>query len=75
MKKPIFFAALFMVLFSACEKQFENHSTDRQDEADVLVLSGVKPTETLVKTYYDQTSNGILWSPKGDNTHRGFRCF
>lgn len=66
MKKPIFFAALFMVLFSACEKQFENHSTDRQDEADVLVLSGVKPTETLVKTYYDQASNGILWSPKGE---------
>lgn len=66
MKKPIFFAALFMALFSACEKQFENHSTDKQDEADVLVLSGVKPTETLVKTYYDQASNGILWSPKGE---------
>lgn len=66
MKKPIFFAALFMALFSACEKQFENHSTDKQDEADMLVLSGVKPTETLVKTYYDQTSNGILWSPKGE---------
>lgn len=66
MKKPIFFAALFMALFSACEKQFENHSTDRQDEADVLVLSGVKPTATTVKTYYDQASNGILWSPKGE---------
>lgn len=66
MKKPIFFAALFLALFSACEKQFENHSTDKQDEADVLVLSGVKPTETLVKTYYDQASNGILWSPKGE---------
>lgn len=66
MKKPIFFAALFMVLFSACEKQFENHSTDRQDEADVLVLSGVKPAATTVKTYYDQASNGILWSPKGE---------
>lgn len=66
MKKPIFFAALFMALFSACEKQFENHSTDRQDEADVLVLSGVKPTATSVKTYYDQASNGILWSPKGE---------
>ena len=66
MKKPIFFAALFMALFSACEKQFENHSTDRQDEADVLVLSGVKPAATTVKTYYDQASNGILWSPKGE---------
>lgn len=66
MKKPIFFAALFMALFSACEKQFENHSTDRQDEADVLVLSGVKPTATSVRTYYDQASNGILWSPKGE---------
>lgn len=66
MKKPIFFAALFMALFSACEKQFENHSTDKQDEADVLVLSGVKPTATTVKTYYDQASNGILWSPKGE---------
>ena len=66
MKKPIFFAALFMALFSACEKQFENHSTDRQDESDVLVLSGVKPTATSVRTYYDQASNGILWSPKGE---------
>lgn len=66
MKKPIFFAALFMALFSACEKQFENHSTDRQNEADVLVLSGVKPTATSVRTYYDSESNNILWSPKGE---------
>lgn len=66
MKKPIFFAALFMALFSACEKQFENHSTDKQNEADVLVLSGVKPTATSVRTYYDSESNNILWSPKGE---------
>lgn len=66
MKKQIFYAALFMVLFSACEKQFENSSTDRQKEADVLVLSGVKPTATSVKTYYDPASNSILWSPSGE---------
>ena len=66
MKKQIFYAALFMALFSACEKQFENSSTDRQKEADVLVLSGVKPTATSVKTYYDPASNSILWSPSGE---------
>ena len=51
MKKQIFYAALFMALFSACEKQFENSSTNKQKEVDVLVLSGVKPTATSVKTY------------------------
>lgn len=66
MKKQIFYAALFMALFSACEKQFENSSTDRQKESDVLVLSGVKPTATSVKTYYDPASNSILWSPSGE---------
>lgn len=66
MKKQIFYVALFMALFSACEKQFENSSTDRQKESDVLVLSGVKPTATSVKTYYDPASNSILWSPSGE---------
>lgn len=66
MKKQIFYAALFMALFSACEKQFENSSTDRQKESDVLVLSGVKPTATSMKTYYDPASNSILWSPSGE---------
>lgn len=66
MKKQIFYAALFMALLSACEKQFGNSSTDRQKESDVLVLSGVKPTETSVKTYYDPASNSILWSPSGE---------
>lgn len=66
MKKQIFYAALFMALFLACEKQFENSSTDRQKESDVLVLSGVKPTATSVKTYYDPASNSILWSPSGE---------
>ena len=66
MKKQIFYAALFMALFSACEKKFENSSTDKQKEVDVLVLSGVKPTATSVKTYYDPASNSILWSPSGE---------
>lgn len=37
MKKQIFYTALFMALFSACEKQFENSSTNKFQSAVELL--------------------------------------
>ena len=66
MKKRILITGLLLAALSACDKHAETGQPEESQLPDMLVLSGVKPDETSVKTYYDDASKSILWSPTGE---------